>query len=240
MKNIFLKMPFLFEEELLAEDLETCLKAQWKEHFNGNDYSGSWNAIALRSQSGKADDIHAHESGLPFEDTSLLSECAYFTKILSEMKFEKQTVRLLRLAPGSVIKEHRDNGLGYRFGEFRLHVPVQTESTVEFIVGGKNIPMKEGECWYADFDLPHSVRNDSDKARVHLVIDGKRNAWTDELFAAAGYDFELEKKQNDLPLETKKQMIEQLRFMKTATAEEMIKRLESEIAATLNVPGNEG
>ncbi len=213
----------------LNADLETCLKAQWKEHFNQNDYSGSWTVIALRSQTGNAEDILANDSEQPFIDTPLLAQCHYFKELLDAMLFEKETVRLLRLQPGSVVKPHRDMGLAYRFGCFRLHIPLATHTSVEFMVGGENIPMKEGECWYADFDQTHSVNNESSQERIHLVIDGKRNDWTDRLFADAGYDFEEEKRRIDYSLETKKQMIEQLRQMKTDVADEMIKKLELEI-----------
>lgn len=210
-------------------DLQNCLKAQWKEHFNQHDYSGSWTVIALRSQTGNAQDIFACDSGRPFFDTPLLEECPYFKELLDGLLFEKETVRLLRLQPGSVVKPHRDMGLAYRYGCFRLHIPLSTHVNVEFMVGGKHILMKEGECWYADFDQIHSVHNDSLQERIHLVIDGRRNAWTDALFADAGYDFEEEKRIAEYSLETKRQMIEQLRLMKTDAANQIIKQLEQEI-----------
>ncbi len=223
----------------LNSDLLICQALQWKEHFNERDYDGSWTAISLRSRSGNAQDILAPDSDLPFIDTSLLAQCNYFRDILDAMEFEKETVRLLRLEPGSIIKEHRDMGLAYRYGCFRLHIPIVTDTTVLFTVGGKNIPMLKGECWYADFDLPHSVVNESPNERIHLIIDGKRNAWTDQWFAASGYDFEEERKKTDLPVETKKQMIQHLKEMKTQVAKDMILKLESEIQAILNAAKNE-
>lgn len=221
------RLPINIDEQKLNADLEICLRAQWKEHFNTRDYSGSWTAIALRSQSGNMEDIIANESDLPFADTSLMKECNYISEILEQLKCEKETVRLLRLEPGSVIKEHRDMGLAYRFGCFRLHIPIVTESAVAFIVGGKDIPMKKGECWYADFDLPHSVNNNSTKERIHLVIDGKRNAWTDEFFRSAGYDFEMEKKQLQPQYDEKTidNMIENLERINTETSRKMISDL---------------
>lgn len=234
MKNAALLIRKNIDIQKLDNDLRICLNAQWKEHFNSNDYSGSWTVIALRSQSGNAGDILANDSDHPFRDTDLMGKCGYVKALLSEMLFEKETVRLLRLQPGSIVKEHRDMGLGYQFGYFRLHIPLLTDASVEFMVGGNNIPMKQGECWYADFDLPHCVKNESSRERIHLVIDGKRNAWTDEWFADAGYDFEEEKRAKDYSLETKRQMIEQLRFIKTAVADEMIKKLEQEIVTASN------
>lgn len=216
--------------EKLEADLRKCLGIQWKEHFNTADYSGSWTAIALRSQTGSATDINAFDTGAPFADTDLMGSSPYISSLLDTLLFEKETVRLLRLAPGSEIKEHRDRGLGYAYDAFRLHIPIVTDAAVAFIVGGFNLPMQKGECWYADFDRPHSVKNDSAQERIHLVIDGKRNEWTDALFAKAGYDFEIEKKQLDPSVETKKQMIAQLRSMKTPAAEAIIARLEKEIA----------
>lgn len=231
MKNNFFKLPFLFDGGLLLQDLETAAKSVWSDHFNQKDYDGKWTSISLRSASGKETDIYSNPGIAQYSDTPLLKKCPYFQSIIDLFKCETEAIRLLSLAPGSNVKEHRDNGLSYRFGEFRLHIPIVTDAAVEFMVAGENIPMKKGECWYADFDLPHSVRNDSKQERIHLVMDAKRNAWTDELFAAAGYDFEAERKKNDHSVETKKQMIEQLRYMKTPVAEEMIKKLEQEIAA---------
>jgi hypothetical protein len=231
--NNYLCLPIKTDVQKLYADLQICLKVQWKEHFNTNDYAGSWTVIALRSQTGETEDILAHGSDIAFKNTSLLKECSYINILLAQILFEKETVRLLRLQPGSVVKKHRDRGLGYQFGSFRLHIPIVTDAAVAFMVGGKNVSMKKGECWYADFDLPHSVCNNSTQDRIHLVIDGKRNTWTDELFAKAGYDFEAEKCRQDYTVETKKQMIESLRDMKTDAAIEMIKKLELEI---MNAP----
>jgi hypothetical protein len=86
--------------------------------------------------------------------------------------------------------------------------------------------MKSGECWYADFDRPHSVNNRSNEDRVHLIIDCLRNEWSDKLFAAAGYDFSLEKKGPDE--ETFLRMIEELERMNTETSRNMILKMQNE------------
>lgn len=237
--NSYFRLPIPAQGDKLLADLDLCLNHSWKQHYNQKDFSGNWQAISLRSQTGNAEDVMAYNSDISFKDTSLLKECSYFSGLLGEMPFEKESVRLLRLAAGSLIKEHRDQGLAYRFGCFRLHIPIVTHTQVEFKVGGHHIEMHQAECWYADFDLPHSVHNNSDKDRVHLVIDGKRNAWTDDLFARCGYNFEEEKKALDYSVATKKQMIEQLRTMNTAGAHDLIKKLEAELAAAEKTPGHE-
>src|SRR6185503_4735185 len=149
-KNNSFCLPIKTDIQKLNADLQTCLNTQWKEHFNTNDYSGSWTVIALRSQTGNTQDILAHDLDLPFKDTSLMIECAYFKKLIDAMLFEKETIRLLQLQPNSIVKEHRDMGLAYQFGVFRLHIPIVTDAAVEFMVGNKNLEMKQGECWYAN------------------------------------------------------------------------------------------
>ncbi len=225
--NNALRLPLEIIKEKLDADLKICLAENWKGHFNERDYSGEWSVIALRSQTGNAQDIYAHDADAPYKDTALMEKCNYFREIINAFQFEKESIRLLRLKPGSVIHEHRDIGLAYRFDCFRLHIPVLTDAAVAFMVGGKDIPMQKGECWYADFDLPHSVKNDSEQERIHLVIDGKRNAWTDDLFRSAGYDFEIEKEKlrPDHDEATLNGMIEGLEKIGTETSRKMVEEL---------------
>ncbi len=224
-KNSFLKLSFHFDPFKLKRDLDACLSLNWKQHFNKEDYSGDWSGIALRSSSGNETDILSHP-GSGFKDTPLLAACPYFRELISKFECEKETIRLLRLAPGSKIKEHRDRGAGYQFGNFRLHIVICTHENVSFIVDNGEVPMKTGECWYADFDRPHSVANNGDQERVHLIIDCNRNEWSDELFAKAGYDFTLEKTQPDE--ETFNRMVEELERMNTETSRDMIIKMKNE------------
>lgn len=223
--NSFLRLPFLFDEGRLQSELALCLEMHWQEHFNQSDYSGEWSGIALRSASGKSEDIYAHATQ-GFRDTPLWQRCLYFQEIAGQFQCEKESIRLLRLAPGSIIKEHRDLGAGYPFGAFRLHIPIRTDSSVSFVVGGSEVPMKIGECWYADFDLPHSVTNNSPRDRVHLVIDCRRNEWSDQLFQRAGYDFAEEKRRNEPDAQTTMRMIEELERMNTEAARQLIRTLK--------------
>lgn len=223
-----LLLPLKFEESALLNDLQTCVTSDWTMHFNRQDYDGDWNSIALLSATGNADDIRTYsETG--FVSTPLLDTCPYFKSILNNLLCEKESVRLLRLAPGSVIHEHRDRGLCYEQGVFRLHIPLQTAVEVDFKVGDRRLEMFTGECWYANFDLPHSVHNRSDASRVHLVIDCKRNTWTDQLFLEAGYDFEEEQRVLLPDAETIHAMIAELERMDTETSRVMIADLKHKL-----------
>lgn len=221
------KLPQIFDIERLKNDLKCCHETDWLLHFNQNDFTGKWSSFALRSISGSELDILATPNAT-FQDTPILAKCPYFKEIIDFFQCNKEAVRLLSLSPNSYIKEHTDSSSGYEDGFFRIHIPIQTNDKVIFTVNRKSLPMREGECWYANFNRPHFVSNDGEMDRIHLVIDCLRNEWSDALFAAMGYDFEGEKK-NKLDNQTKLMMIEQLSMMKTDTANNLIKKLQEEL-----------
>ncbi|PFH12283.1 aspartyl/asparaginyl beta-hydroxylase [Collimonas sp. PA-H2] len=226
--NRFLKLPLLFDPDELLKDLRACETMEWSRHFHTDDYSGLWSGLALRSASGKADDIYSHPGSAGYIDTPVLGLCPYIASILGLFECEIESTRLLRLAPGAHIKEHRDVHTGYQFDVFRVHIPIETSTQVRFLVGGHALDMREGECWYADFSQPHSVENCGATARTNLILDCKRNDWSDTLFRQVGYDFAAEARSSRLDRATRTMVIAQLSEMKTDTAERLIKQLEAE------------
>lgn len=226
MENRFFRLPLSFAPGRLAEDLAR-VAAGWTPHFNQRDYSGEWTSLALRSASGDASNIAAVPGAAGYRDTPLLDACPYFRAVLAAFECETEAVRLLRLGPGGVIHEHRDPAASYADGFFRLHIPIATNPATVFVVDGQRLVMQPGECWYADFGLPHSVRNDGDSDRVHLIVDGLRNAWSDRLFAQAGYDFDEEARSRRMPEETRRLVIETLRARGTETDLRLAAELEA-------------
>ena len=93
-------------------------------------------------------------------------------RAVGDDKLDAQTsARLLKLAQGAVVKEHKDLGLNYEEGEVRLHIPVITHAGVEFYLDNHRLEMKAGECWYINASLPHRLANPSPADRIHLVVD---------------------------------------------------------------------
>jgi hypothetical protein len=182
-----LQLPFHFEVEKLLADLRSAERYTWPMHYNSQDYQGSWTSLSLRSVNGEMDNVLAHTSAT-FQDTALLAECPYFREVMEGFHCPLTSVRLLRLEAGSVVLPHRDPGLSYAEGELRIHIPILTHDQVEFVVDGVALEMRAGECWYADFTKLHSVANRGTSPRVHLVLDGVRNEWTDDLFRSQGLD----------------------------------------------------
>jgi mannose-6-phosphate isomerase-like protein (cupin superfamily) len=172
------KFPFSFDARLLQEDAAQFAPEEWISHFNTPIYQGDWSGIALRAVKGGNSplypDLFATEG---FIETEMMQRCPYVQKVLSAFECNLTSVRFLKLGAGAWIRPHRDYQLGIEDGEIRIHVPVATNPQVEFTLDGNLVEMKEGEAWYLNFNLHHSVRNDGATDRIHLVVDCVVNDW---------------------------------------------------------------
>lgn len=179
------KLSVEFDPKRLQADLDHIVVCDYVPHFNTRTYQGDWSAVPLRSVGGRADHIYPDPTAkTAFADTPLLERCPYVREVLAFFACPQQAVRFLRLKAGSVIKPHRDYELGFEDGEVRLHIPVRTNRDVFFVLDGNRVVMNEGECWYNDFNLVHSVENRGTTDRVHLVIDCVVNDWLREFLLA--------------------------------------------------------
>lgn len=176
------KLPITFDPVRLQLDLAAIEPGEWTPHFNRSYYDGEWSGVALRTTEGAHVAMYPDPSKKDFVDLPVLQRCPYIRDILDWFECPLQVVRLLKLGPGSNIREHRDYNLSYEDGEVRIHIPIQTNAAVEFAVEGKALTMEPGECWYINFNLPHRIHNRGLTDRVHLVIDCIRNPWIESFF----------------------------------------------------------
>jgi aspartyl/asparaginyl beta-hydroxylase (cupin superfamily) len=172
--------------------------------------------------------IIAPDGNTNYQDTIFLEQSPYLKEVLDQIHCPLLAVRLLKLDAGAQIKEHRDAELHFEKGEIRLHIPVITHDDVYMYLDNERVQPKEGECWYMNFNLPHSIRNESPVNRIHLVIDAVVNDWVKEVFEQPSVNKKeiAEKGYDD---DTKKAIIAQLRSMKT----EVGNRMADEMEATL-------
>jgi hypothetical protein len=169
-----------FDPARLREDLERLSGQTWRAHFVRNNYSGEWSALPLRSKRGATHPsamIYSDPTCFDFVDTPLLAACPYFQEVLAALRCPLNSARLMRLTPGSEIKEHSDLDLGAEFGKARLHIPVVSGKDVDFYLNGTTVAMAPGECWYLRLSDPHRVVNRGATDRVHLVVDTIVNEW---------------------------------------------------------------
>ena len=179
----FCRLSLAFDAPSLMADLAQISVEDWGAHFNAEYHDGGWTGVALRAVVGSA--VALYPEPVPeaaYADTPLLAALPRFRDVLDQFHCPLQSVRLLRLAAGSRIREHRDFGLGFDQGVIRLHVPLRTGPDVEFYLDGARVAMGEGECWYLDFGLPHRVQNHGTTDRIHLVLDCEVNDWLTACF----------------------------------------------------------
>ena len=230
-KTKYLKLPFLFDEDKLVNDLQQLLTSDWIPHFNQQGYTGEWNSLPLYAPGGNPNNILAYaEASEKIIATPILKDCKYFQQLIARFLCPFSSVRLLRLNAGAYIKPHRDFRSGYEDDFFRLHVPIITNSEVNFTLDGQRLRMQPGECWYTNVNYVHSVSNNGSTDRIHLVIDGKRNEWSDTLFfSLAPEESFLQKEEQALEPATIRLMIEELRLQDGEGAKALIKSLEQKL-----------
>jgi hypothetical protein len=183
-----LRLPFTFDRGLLAADLRRLDATPWINHFVTQNYLGDWSVIALRGPAGARHPvqmIYSDPTATAFEDAAMLADCRYFRAVLDTFACPLQAVRLMRLTPGSVIKEHTDHDLCFEQGSVRLHIPITTNDGVAFDLNRRRVILEAGSCWYLRLSDPHRVANRGDADRVHMVIDATVNDWLAATFAAA-------------------------------------------------------
>lgn len=77
---------------------------------------------------------------------------------------------IARLPPGGRIARHRDLHPSFA-ASHRIHVPLQTNSEVSFVLGAERIEMREGVAFEIDNLMPHQVENKGAEHRIHFIFD---------------------------------------------------------------------
>jgi len=157
----------------------------WMPHFNTANYEGNWTVLPLRTPGGLDSILPDDHMDRRYADHPNMTRFPAVKYVLNYLQCDIMSVRLLRLSSGSAIKRHTDPELAFERGEARLHIPIITNPKVEFNVNGIRVVMKEGECWYINANLPHSVANNGETDRIHLVVDCKVNPWLSKLILSA-------------------------------------------------------
>ncbi len=180
------KLGLAFDPQPLQQELARLQSCQWIEHFVKQNYDGDWSVIPLRGPAGATHPvmmIYSDPTCTEFADTPFLDDAPCFRDVLESFHCPLQSVRLMKLSPGSRIKEHTDHDLAAERGTARLHIPITTNDDVVFRLNGTRVVLKEGECWYLRLSDPHSVENNGESDRVHLVIDAEVDPWLSEQLA---------------------------------------------------------
>src|SRR5205823_4074404 len=109
------------------------LAGEWIRHFVTGNYDGDWSVLPLRAAASATHPvqmIYSDPACDAYVDTPLLARCPSIAAALAQFHCPIEAVRLMRLAPGSLIKTHRDHDLDLEHGRARLHVPIATNDAV--------------------------------------------------------------------------------------------------------------
>jgi len=170
-----------------VEKLQTDCKL-----FNDRQYH-YYQAVQLRAPAHMVDfsipppppaEDYADGSWTDWLNTDELEAMPYIKEIIEW--FQQHTtvnlVRLLRLEPYGVIKEHTDPTLALEEEKsmIRLTIPINTHPETVFYLNNEPVPMQPGECWYMRLSDPHKVVNESLLERINLTIDVIPNDWVRE------------------------------------------------------------
>lgn len=79
-------------------------------------------------------------------------------------------VMLARMAPGGVIKPHRDANPAAKWPH-KIHVPLVTNDQVTFFVDGVAYHFGQGEAVEVGNMAVHAVQNAGDTDRIHLIFE---------------------------------------------------------------------
>ncbi len=175
-----MRLPFAFDPAPLAADIAALERGDWTAHFVQRNYEGDWSALPLRAPAGAVhpvQQIYSAPDATAFVDTPWRARMPAVSAAIDAFACPVRSVRLMRLAAGSVIKEHTDFDLDAAQGFARIHVPIRTNADVDFRLNGTRVTMAPGEAWYLRLADPHSVANRGRAARIHLVLDLMVNDW---------------------------------------------------------------
>lgn len=183
-----LRLRLRFDAAALPADAAALAHPDWIRHFVAQNYDGDWDVVPLRARAGATHPVTmivSDPSARDYVDTPLLAACPAIRAALKRFRCPLDSVRLMRLGPGSTIKEHRDHDLSFEDGAVRFHVPVATNPEVDFRLNGTRVALEAGSAWYLRLSDPHSVANRGATDRVHLVIDARVDPWVEALMAEA-------------------------------------------------------
>ena len=92
--------------------------------------------------------------------------------LVEEFAKGRQIGRVLvaALRPGGRIKAHRDEG-AYSDAHTRTHFALTSSPECLFTCGSETISMPSGTVWEFNHHEVHSVINDSDEPRIHIIAD---------------------------------------------------------------------
>lgn len=116
-----------------------------------------------------------------FKDQKAQEELSSIYEFL-ERSFSGKIIRaeVITMNPYSRIRTHKDRGDILFLGR-RIHIPIKTNDKVIFKVNEDSLHMKASNMYEINNSKYHSVVNNSNEDRIHLIIDVLPEEYTKEI-----------------------------------------------------------
>lgn len=95
---------------------------------------------------------------------------AIFSKLSEIVDGAVVHAEIVSMSANSRIRVHKDRGDALYLAR-RFHVPIKTNNKTFFTVEGEKFFLQEGNVYELNNSKYHGVKNESDEARIHLLID---------------------------------------------------------------------
>lgn len=153
-----------FTEEQWEE--ESIRQRRFKTHSQTKSLCIIWDFMSLLSgKVGKLHEKNYKQLNFDLLKPQILSIC-------EKHYGEGELLRVLipKLQPQGIIPFHKDKG-DTLINVKRIHIPLITNENIFFTVGETTKNLKVGEMWEINNQNRHSVANNSQEERVHLIVD---------------------------------------------------------------------
>jgi len=180
--------PYLEDLSVVVDYLDTVefeLLTQIEPYKNNN----IWTAISLHGYGSEPSDIF--KPGFTINNTKIDSKLQWTSlrnnpamdpicEMIFKLPCKFERIRFLKLAAGKSLRKHTDNiDKDIENNKIvRLHIPIRTNDKVFFTLFeneedevGISMNLETGRYYYLDITKPHSVSNNSNVDRYHLVVD---------------------------------------------------------------------
>ena len=176
--NLNLKTP---SNDTIEEIENFIISKEFVKHF-GNYHDGGWESLGLITSGGNPSEDREIK-GKKFEKTIFLKrDLKKLDLYIDSIPLNKKRVRIMKLKKGRKIFTHFDRTETFDLESMRIHVPIITNPKAVIKIINKEYHWEKGQVYYADFSFPHSVENNGDNDRYHLVIDCEISKHQKELF----------------------------------------------------------
>lgn len=158
------------DTDRLLADYRRLENESW---INQNRYADitNWKGVALYSINGETNDLRCADRSI-VKKTPAGEKCDYIcNELLPQFGAPLLRVALYRLTAGTKVGRHKDYGQNRTMGMIRIHIPIVTNKQVIMTLEEQKYFFDVGEAWYFDASCWHSVNNDGDEDRIHLIAD---------------------------------------------------------------------